>query len=298
TRGDRVMIPVPLYHMYGFGAAFLPAIIAGASVHLLENTNIIKYLEGENQFKPNISFMTPVLCEMSTRTRKGSYPYRAVVTAGDRINKTAFETFEQRFGRLVNLYGSTELGAIATSNLSDPLDTRSDGIVQPMPGVDIRLKGTGVSGLVCIHDSGFETYVDKHGTPIPPDPRTGFDTKDLAKIIDPQRFKVVGRTGNSINRNGILVAFSEVESLMEQGIEDVQYAIVVTNEEESARGRKLAAYCQLKPRTGAHSTGKDIRSRCFDIMLRHMVPDKVVVMEEIPRLPNGKFDRKKLANLS
>ncbi|MCP5050292.1 MAG: AMP-binding protein, partial [bacterium] len=57
VRGDRVMIPVPLYHMYGFGAAFLPAIIAGASVHLLENTNIIKYLEAENQFKPNISFM-------------------------------------------------------------------------------------------------------------------------------------------------------------------------------------------------------------------------------------------------
>lgn len=93
--------------------------------------------------------------------------YRLVVTAGDRIKKITFEGFEQRFGRLVKLYGSTELGAIATSKPDDTLKSRSDGVIQPMPGLDMRLKEDGrnaeVAEIVCRHDSDFETYVDKQG---------------------------------------------------------------------------------------------------------------------------------------
>ncbi|MCP5101819.1 MAG: long-chain fatty acid--CoA ligase [bacterium] len=291
---DRLLIPVPIYHMYAFGAAILPGVIAGVSMHLIDNTNIIKYLEREKQFKPNVSYMTPTLIQMALRTRKSNYDYRLMVTAGDRINKTIVEDFETRFGKLVNLYGSTELGAIATSNLSAPLETRSHGIIEPMPGVDIRLRDAGkeVSEILCRHRSGFETYVDKRGNRLAAFRDGWFMTKDLGRMFDGNRFKVIGRTGNSINRSGILVAFSEVESLMEQGVEAVAYVVVTAKEGENVRGKTLLAYCQLKP--GAQMSDTDIRSRCFDIMQRHMVPDRVKVMVELPRLPNGKFDRKKL----
>ena len=117
-------------------------------------------------------------------------------------------------------------------------------------------------------------------------------TKDLGRIISPGVFKVAGRTGNSINRNGILVSFMEVESLMEQGIAEVQHVIVAAKEEENVRGKILVACCQLK--SGAVIDAAGVRSRCFDMMLRHTVPDEVLVLKEIPRLPNGKFDRKKI----
>lgn len=294
---DRVVIPVPIYHMYGLGAGFLPAVIAGASICLIGQTNIIKYLDREKQFKPNVSFMTPTLCRMVLRTRKSPYIYRLVVTAGDRINKTTFEGFETKFGKLVNLYGSTELGAIATSNLNDPLETRSNGIVEPMPGAAVRLRSTGekIAEILCRQNTGFETYVDKQGKKIPGDEDGWFKTKDLGRVINEKKFKVIGRTGNSMNRSGLLVAFSEVESLMEQGIDGVQHVVVTAKEEENVRGKKMVACCQLK--RGTAIDGKTIRTRCFDIMMRHMVPDEVTVMKEIPRLPNGKFDRKKLANL-
>jgi acyl-coenzyme A synthetase/AMP-(fatty) acid ligase len=98
-----------------------------------------------------------------------------------------------------------------------------------------------------------------------------------------------------MNRSGFLVAFSEVESLMEQGIEEVQHAVVTAKAEEDVRGSKMVACCQMK--RGTAIDNKTLRTRCFDIMMRHMVPDEVIMMKEIPRLPNGKFDRKKLTHL-
>ncbi|MDQ1352528.1 MAG: hypothetical protein QG657_2834, partial [Acidobacteriota bacterium] len=215
------------------------------------------------------------------------------------INKTTYVDFENKFGQLVNLYGSTELGAIATSDLNDPLETRANGVVHVMPGVEARLasgeKENQMAEIMCRHDAGFDAYLDKQGKLLPGKTDGWFMTKDLGRVVSPGVFKVAGRTGNSINRNGILVSFTEVESLMEQGIAEVQFAVVAAKEEENVRGKVLAACCQLKPGTG--SDGIDaagIRSRCFDIMPRHMAPDQVLVMAEIPRLANGKFDRKKI----
>ena len=297
---DRLLIPVPVYHMYGLGAGLIPGVIAGAAIELLEKTNIVTYLDREKQTGPTVSFLTPVLCDMLTRTRKSAYGYRLVVTAGDRITPAVFEGFETRFGKLVNLYGSTELGAIATSRLDDPLSLRSQGIIETMPGVVIDFIGKAagsdleqVSEIRCSHEYGFDAYVDHQGRQTGPETVKPFKTRDLGKPVAPHRFRVAGRTGNSVNRNGILVAFAEVETLMEQGIEEIAHAVVTVSEDDGSRGKKMIAWCQLKPQAAAGS--KEIRSRCFDILLRHMIPDEINIIPGIPRLPNGKFDRKKLA---
>jgi long-chain acyl-CoA synthetase len=303
TPNDRLLIPVPIYHMYALGAAIIPGVIAGASINLLDKTNIITYLDREKQYQPIVSFLTPPLCDMFLRARKSPYRYRLVVTAGDRITPAAFENFETKFGKLVNLYGSTELGAVATNKLDDPLTLRSKGILETMPGVTIDFTDKKsekdperVSEIICSHDYGFDTYVDKKGRKITGESAKPFKTKDLGKRITANRFQVAGRTGNSVNRHGILVAFSEVESIIEQGIEEVAHAVVTGGKQDITRGKKMVACCELKPKTKLDN--QELRSRCFDIMLRHMVPDEVRVIKEIPRLPNGKFDRKKLLALS
>jgi acyl-coenzyme A synthetase/AMP-(fatty) acid ligase len=303
TPHDRLLIPVPIYHMYALGAAIIPGLIAGASINLLEKTNIITYLDREKQYQPNVAFLTPPLCDMFLRARKSSYGYRLVVTAGDRITPATFENFETRFGKLINLYGSTELGAIATNNLTDPLTLRANGILQTMPGVTMDFADKEsendperVSEIICTHEYGFDTYVDKKGRKITKEKAKPFRTKDLGKRIAADRFQVVGRTGNSVNRQGILVAFSEVESIIEQGIDEVAHTVVTGGQEDITRGKKMIAWCELKP--GKKLDNQELRSRFFDIMLRHMVPDEVRIIKEIPRLPNGKFDRKKLLTLS
>jgi acyl-coenzyme A synthetase/AMP-(fatty) acid ligase len=286
TAADRLLIPVPLYHMYGLGAGFLPAVLAGTSISLMEGTNIIRFLDGEKSFEPTGALLTPILINMMLRARKGSYPYRVTVTAGDRIAKEAFSLYEKRFGRLFNLYGSTELGAIATTNPDDPPPLRSQAAVQPLPDVEIGIDPT----IRCRHGSGFECYVDMAGNRLAEIEDGWFATGDLGADVGDGRFRVLGRTGNSVNRNGILVAFAEVESFIERGVAGVEHVVVTTGQEENERGRHMVAVCQLTK--GAELDAREIRRLCFDVMSRHQVPDRVEVVNAIPRLPNGKFDRK------
>ena len=63
TKEDRIAIPVPLYHMYGLGAAFLPGVAAGAGIDLQKGANLLRYLQRERTFAPNVVFMTPIFCE-------------------------------------------------------------------------------------------------------------------------------------------------------------------------------------------------------------------------------------------
>ena len=305
SRDDRIMIPVPIYHMYGLGAALLPAVISGASVNLLDGTNVLTYADRERTFKASMSFLTPPLCEMLLRTPQLAYKYRLAITAGDRINRAIFEQFEEKYGKLINLYGSTELGVIATSKLNDPPVVRSKGLVIPLPHVAMSLRDIGppaadgaVSEILCKHEFGFETYLDMEGRKISRahDETNWFKTKDLGRRFENNQFDVVGRSDNSINRNGILIAFSEIESIMAQNIKEIRHVVVVAAEEENYRGKKIVAYCEPEP--SAKCSEKSIRSRCFRIMMRHVVPDEVYLVKHIPRLNSGKVDRGALGRKS
>jgi len=299
TYKDKILIPVPIYHMYGLGAGFLPAVLAGANINLMEQTNIIRYLDRERRFQPNCVFLTPILIEMMLQIRKSPYTYRLTVTAGDRINRATYENFETRFGLLINLYGSTELGAIATSDRNDKLKIRANGIISPLPGVTIFIadhenkKDSSItSEIICSHDYGFHMYVDNKGQTITNETANPFATKDLGKAITKNRIQVAGRTGNSLNRNGILVAYSEVETLLEQGIPEISHAVVTTGHEDNARGKSMIAWCE--PKSNIQLPEKELRSRCFNLMPRYMVPDEIKIIPQLPRLPNGKFHRQVL----
>ncbi|MEO1369011.1 MAG: AMP-binding protein, partial [Acidobacteriota bacterium] len=52
---ERIAIPVPIFHAYGLGAAFLPGMLAGASMDLVADFNILRYLEREKSFHPTVA---------------------------------------------------------------------------------------------------------------------------------------------------------------------------------------------------------------------------------------------------
>jgi acyl-CoA synthetase (AMP-forming)/AMP-acid ligase II len=303
---DRITIPVPIFHMYGLGAAFLPGIIAGASIDLQENTNILRYMDRERQFDPNVAFLTPTLCEMLLRGRKSARTYRLVVTATDQIRVDTFLAFESRFGRLLNLYGSTELGAIAACGPDDPLDVRSMAAVEPMSGVQVRLKeehtdladGTRSGELCFRHSCGFDGYVDENGDAIERRGAVGsdwFETGDLGIIRPDGYIQVLGRCDHSVKRSGLRVLFVDIEKALEM-IEGVGRAIVVLGKGDGKWGKRIAAFCVVEGDVAL--SGAQVRKACFDVLPRHAIPDDVFVVDSFPTLPNGKIDRPALARMA
>ena len=300
---DRVAIPVPIYHMYGLGAALLPSVAVGASIDLQKGANLLRYLQRERQFSPNVAFMTPSFCNTLIKGRRGDRQYKLTVAAGDLIREEVFAGYEARMGCLVKLYGSTEMGAIAAASPKESREIRIKTVGQPMPGVELRIssptkkytKGVEAEGeLWCYHKCGFEGYVDDEGEKVhlnSEEPDNWFRTKDWGKIWSDGHLEVRGRCDHSINRDGLLVFFSEVERAIATiaGIDSV----VVLSKGESKRGKGLVAYCVLAK--GAQDiSAEDIRSSCFDLLPRRAVPDYVFLISALPMLPNGKVDRQNL----
>jgi acyl-CoA synthetase (AMP-forming)/AMP-acid ligase II len=301
---DRIVIPVPLCHMYGLGAGFLPALAVGASIDLQDNSNILRYLEHERCFQPNVAFLIPSFCEMLLQARKSVRPYKRVVTATQRIREDTFRAFDARFGGLVNLYGSTEMGAIAACDPEESVDVCATTIGNPMAGVQLRIgdteaatdKALDTAELYCQHPYGFAGYVDEKGQWIHRQaPGAWYQTGDLAKTDRRGHIAIVDRVSNSVNRNGYLVLFTDIEKALEQ-LNPIEQAVVVATPAEEKRGQRLTVFCALKRAVTLSSD--QIREACFDLLPRYAIPDQVIVVKALPILPSGKVDRQSLVAMA
>jgi acyl-coenzyme A synthetase/AMP-(fatty) acid ligase len=298
---SRVAVPVPLAHMYGFGAEFLPAILAGASIDLQDKTNLIKYLDREVRFRPNIVFVTPGICEMLLQGfKKPRTTYQAFVTSGQRISEDLFRAFDPLVGgRLINQYGSTEMGATAACDFSDSVDQRATAIGPPMPGVELRVDphedDSSAGDLYCRHPWGFMGYLDDDGEWIQKASEDGwYKTGDVAKASPGGSYIIAGRADASVNRRGYLVLLSDIERIVEK-LDGVGAVAVVAGKEETGQGPRLAAFCVLRP--GASLDGLQVRRRCFEVMPHYAIPDEVRIVAELPLLASGKLDRRGLEAL-
>jgi acyl-coenzyme A synthetase/AMP-(fatty) acid ligase len=289
---DRFTIPVPIFHLYGLGAEFLPAIALGAAIDLQENTNLLKYLDRERRFQPTVAFVTPNLCEMLLHGRKNPRPYKVIVVSGQRIKEELFRAFDPLCGsRLINQYGSSELGPIAACLPSDDLDTRATTIGSAMPNVSLRIEENG--DLYCAHPYHFLGYMNEHGQWLS-EASEWHRTGDLA-IDNAGAIAVVGRADASINRSGYLVLLADVETRLEQ-LAYVSQAVVVNTKAETIQGQLLVACIVLK----ASSTVDEaqLRSESAALLPKYAVPDRVLFLNKLPLLPSGKTDQQALIALA
>ncbi|MDC0711353.1 fatty acid--CoA ligase family protein [Stigmatella sp. ncwal1] len=299
---DRIALPVPLCHMFGLGAGFLPGFAVGASLGFVEGANILRYLEHERQFRPTVAFMTPALCSMFLRQHSAPEHYRHVVLAGDKLKPESFDAAEARFRRAVLLYGTTEMGVIAASDAEASEGPRSTTVGPPLPGIELKLEQPSAPGeapevvagaIVCRHPHGFEGYVDNDGGPWtgePPFHEGWYRTRDWGRLHAGGLLEVLGRQDHSVNRDGRLVLLAEVERALE-GIPDVAQAITLLGA-ENLRGRHILALCT--PREGRTLDSVQVRAACANLLPPYATPDEVRILPSFPLLPNGKVDRRTL----
>ncbi len=299
----RVSMPIPIFHGFGLGAGFLAGLAGGVSIDLQNRSNLLRFLEREANFDPNVAYVTPSFCEMLARARRSPRPYSFMVTGGDRISESTFRRCEELHGPLINQYGATELGIVAAGRLDMPLAMRARSVGTALPGVEYRVapipdsddEATGE--LQVRHPRCFEGYVDLFGRDLVLEKTFDGDwyrTGDLATANADGTLSILGRCDLSVNRQGMLLPLAEVESRMREidGVDEVAVAAGPAN----LRGCALIAYCVVSRQ--ARISASQIRTGYAAVAPSYAVPEVVRIMPELPKLEGGKIDRRLLARLA
>jgi acyl-coenzyme A synthetase/AMP-(fatty) acid ligase len=298
----RIALPTPIFHTYGLGSGLLGGIAGGASIDLQDRSNVLVFLEREAQFEPNVAYVTPTFLETLIRGRRSPHPYEFMLTGGDRISESLFRRSEDLHGTMISQYGTTEMGVISACSAEMPYDVRSRTVGRIVDGVEIRIaklpdtQSDEGGELQIRHAYGFDGYVDLDGKQLVP--ANAFDgdwfrTGDLAMHGPDETLMVLGRCDLSVNRSGVLLPLAEVESRM-RDLKEVEEVAVVLGA-DTIRGRELIAYCTCPE--GVQVSDKKLLARYAETAPPFSVPDRVVIMEQLPKLPSGKIDRRALAEI-
>ncbi len=226
---------------------------------------------------------------------------RTLLTGGDRL-RIAPEPglpFD-----LVNNYGPTENAVVATSGPVAPgapagslppigrpiANVRAlllDRFLQPVPG--------GRAGELCLAgDSLARGYLDRPAAtarafvPDPFSPRPGgrlYRTGDLCRRRGDGQLDFLGRSDEQVQVRGQRVEPGEIEAALCTHPEVVEAAVAVA-------GEVLAAWVVV--RRAEAFDGEDLRRHAAATLPPVMVPSTLTVVDEIPRTPHGKVDRRAL----
>jgi acyl-CoA synthetase (AMP-forming)/AMP-acid ligase II len=206
--------------------------------------------------------------------------------------------------RIYSMYGLTECKRVAWLP-PDQLDARPDSVGVPIPGTEAwveddageRLPPGEVGELVVRGAHVMQGYWnDPVATaerlrpgrwPWERELRTG----DLFRQDEEGFLYFVGRRDDILKSRGEKVAPKEVEAVLHQAA-GVRTAAVV-GAPDRLLGQAIVAF--VVPKDGADITPTQLRRHCQQHLEDYMVPTRIELRQSLPTTPNGKVDRRALA---
>lgn len=246
---------------------------------------------------------------------RGPDTVRRIIFGGEPVDINDIRSWRATVGRdceFINTYGITETTVFVSTRTLFPQEIdsgRPDGfdrdLGQPLDGWEIAVlddEGHPVprGGTGEIWVAGLGVAVDYLGRPelsaarfqrldLPPHgPRRFYRSGDLATRTADDTYCFAGRADDQVKINGFRIEPGEVETAL-RGLRGVDDAAVVCHRSRVG-GLMLTAYYVATGDSAAH-----IAEQAAKVLPKHMVPARFVRLEELPRNPSGKTDRRALA---
>ncbi len=208
-----------------------------------------------------------------------------------------------KVGQLYNMYGPTEttiwssLSKVEADNaitIGRPIDNTQFYIIDASgelcpPGVPGELWIGGV-GLA----SGYLGRPSLTADRFIADPFGGeglvYRTGDRARLRHDGEYEILGRLDAQVKLRGFRIELGEVEAAMD-GIAFVERAAAIVRPDASG---ELALVGYVTISDDREATASDIRRALKDRLPTHMIPQSVMILDDMPLTANGKLDRKSL----
>jgi aspartate racemase len=250
--------------------------------------------------------------ELSESTLRLPESLRIVIVGGEKASAAALTAWRKISGpnvRWVNTYGPTETSVIVTSfepkadeeipavlPIGRPIANTKiyilDKNLQPQPvGIagDLFVSGPGLArGYLNRPEITAEKFVRD---PFSNEPGARmYKTGDLARYLASGEIEFAGRTDDQVKIRGYRVELEEIEAVLgsHAGVREV----VVAARENAAGEKTLAAY--VVPAREQVPTTSELRLYLKQKLPHYMVPSAFVLLEAMPKTPNGKVDKRGL----
>ncbi|NOU50884.1 amino acid adenylation domain-containing protein [Pseudoalteromonas sp. JBTF-M23] len=253
----------------------------------------------------NLVQATPTTWKMLQQFDVKLNPNSHALSGGEPLNKELLEYFFSQPVCLWNMYGPTEttvwsalteLSPSEDIHLGTPIANTQFYIVNNQ----LQLVPSGTSGELLIAGDGLaigylnrdeETQQRFIDLPLPAGKVVrAYRTGDLVKVNQHGQLLCLGRIDQQIKLNGFRIEVSEIESVLMQHFA-VQAAAVVLSEHN-----KLVAY--IVAESFSEQLVSQLHAQLNTLLPTYMCPQHIIAIDALPKTPNNKTDRTKLAQMT
>ena len=302
--GDRVCLPVPLYHCFGMVMGNLACLTHTATmVYPSESFDALETLRALEEERCTHLYGVPTMFISILNHEQfhafGLGALRGGIMAGApcpvEIMKAAMA--DMNMHEVTIAYGMTETSPVSfQTRLGDPLSVRVETVGRVMPHTEVkivdengRIVPRGERGELCTR--GYSVMIgywdDEARTREVLDPAGWMHSGDLAILDDEGYCRIVGRIKDLVIRGGENISPREVEEYLYRhpGVRDVQ----VVGVPDEKFGEELCAWIIL--RSDGQASDEDIRAFCRGQIAHFKIPRYIRFVNSFPTTATGKVQK-------
>jgi long-chain acyl-CoA synthetase len=319
TAVDRVLLALPLFHIFGLAAGFLQVCWAGATAVLTERfdpTHTAEMLVTHRvSGVAGVPSMFRALLDLpADELRAATAEVRLCTSGGAPLPPRWLADFRDATGLWIfEGYGLSEGGPVVTTNGVNGV-AKPGSVGRALPGVELRLVDaegrpldaadpdddeldpvsdpTHDTGLVALRGpnlfSGY--WPDGAGGP---DDEGWFRTADVGFLDADGDLHLVDRSSDLVIVNGFNVYPREVERVLGELTGVSEAAVVGVPDDRTGEAVKAV----LVRAAGAELTEEEVREHCRVRLARFKAPTVIAFVDALPRTPTGKVARRQVAQI-
>lgn len=315
---DRVLLALPLFHVYGLGPGLLQVANAGATAILAGRFDAADALTVMARHRVSTVVGVPTMYRAWLRLdhdelRAGFASVRLLTSGAAPLDSALAAAFHSATGLGIHEgYGLTETGPVLTSTLAGGRP-KPGSVGRAIPGVELRLVHPDGTPLGAAFGPDDDDDDDEYGTGLVsargdnlltgywpdgdsgPDKDGWFRTGDVGFLDDDGDLHLVDRTSDLIIVNGFNVYPHEVERALLELPAIAQAAVVGMPDEDT--GETVRAVLVIAP-DAEPPTRTALEAHCAVRLARYKMPTIVEVVDELPTTATGKLARRALRALS
>jgi fatty-acyl-CoA synthase len=305
TMQDITLTYLPMFHTGGLNALSIPILHSGGTVVIAREFEVEKTIQLLNQEKCTIVLMVPTMYHMLVQSRRfldAEFPtMQTFLSGGAPCPHAIYQAFEDKGLHFKEGYGLTEAGP--NNFYIEPNHSRKKrgSVGKPMFYNRIKLAGDdgneirpGDVGEILIQGGHvFDHYWNNSQATAETIVNGWLKTGDLGTRDADGDYYIMGRKKDMIITGGENVYPLEVEHLISQ--HPAVKEIAVFGLPDHKWGEMVTAVIVL--REGMTLDENELIEYCSKKLGRYKVPKKTIIVDELPKTPVGKIDKKEMQKI-